>query len=58
MGPALVNTLSPGDQVLTFDTGQFAVLWGNMAHKLGLDVADAGDRLAPRRRAGERSKPC
>jgi len=35
---ALVNTLSPGDQVLTFDTGQFAVLWGNMAHKLGLDV--------------------
>jgi alanine-glyoxylate transaminase / serine-glyoxylate transaminase / serine-pyruvate transaminase len=35
---ALTNTLSPGDQVLTFDTGQFAVLWGNMAHKLGLDV--------------------
>ena len=35
---ALVNTLSPGDQVLTFDTGQFAVLWGNMARKLGLDV--------------------
>ncbi|HEY1384781.1 MAG TPA: aminotransferase class V-fold PLP-dependent enzyme [Dongiaceae bacterium] len=35
---ALANTLSPGDQVLTFDTGQFAVLWGNMAHKLGLDV--------------------
>ena len=35
---ALVNTLSPGDTVLTFDTGQFAVLWGNMARKLGLDV--------------------
>jgi alanine-glyoxylate transaminase/serine-glyoxylate transaminase/serine-pyruvate transaminase len=35
---ALVNTLSPGDQVLTFDTGQFAVLWGSMAGKLGLDV--------------------
>ncbi len=35
---ALVNTLSPGDRVLTFDTGQFAVLWGNMARKLGLDV--------------------
>ena len=35
---ALVNTLSPGDKVLTFDTGQFAVLWGNMARKLSLDV--------------------
>ena len=35
---ALVNTLSPGDKVLTFDTGQFAVLWGSMARKLGLDV--------------------
>lgn len=35
---ALVNTLSPGDMVLTFDTGQFAVLWGNMARKLGLEV--------------------
>ncbi len=35
---ALVNTLSAGDRVLTFDTGQFAVLWGNMARKLGLDV--------------------
>lgn len=35
---ALVNTLSPGDQVLTFDTGQFAVLWTAMARKLGLDV--------------------
>lgn len=35
---ALVNTLSPGDTVLTFDTGQFAVLWGNMARKLGLEV--------------------
>lgn len=35
---ALVNTLSPGDRVLAFDTGQFAVLWANMARKLGLDV--------------------
>ena len=35
---ALVNTLSAGDRVLTFDTGQFAVLWGNMARKLGLEV--------------------
>ncbi|WP_374381658.1 alanine--glyoxylate aminotransferase family protein [Dongia sp.] len=35
---ALVNTLSPGDRVLGFDSGQFALLWTNMARKLGLDV--------------------
>jgi alanine-glyoxylate transaminase/serine-glyoxylate transaminase/serine-pyruvate transaminase len=35
---ALVNTLSPGDQVLMFETGQFAGLWREMAGKLGLDV--------------------
>lgn len=33
---ALVNTLSPGDKVLMFETGQFATLWFNMAHKLGV----------------------
>jgi alanine-glyoxylate transaminase/serine-glyoxylate transaminase/serine-pyruvate transaminase len=33
---ALVNTLSPGDRVLMVETGQFAVLWKNMATKLGL----------------------
>ena len=35
---ALVNTLSPGDKVLMFETGYFATLWRNMAVKLGLDV--------------------
>ena len=35
---ALVNTLSPGDQVLFFETGHFAVLWEHMARSLGLDV--------------------
>ena len=35
---ALVNTLSPGDQVLMFETGQFATLWRAMAEKLGLEV--------------------
>jgi alanine-glyoxylate transaminase/serine-glyoxylate transaminase/serine-pyruvate transaminase len=35
---ALVNTLSPGDTVLGFDSGQFALLWTQMAKKLGLDV--------------------
>jgi alanine-glyoxylate transaminase/serine-glyoxylate transaminase/serine-pyruvate transaminase len=35
---ALVNTLSPGDRVLMFETGHFATLWRQMAGKLGLDV--------------------
>jgi len=34
---ALVNTLSPGDQVLMFETGHFATLWFNMAKRLGLE---------------------
>ena len=33
---ALVNTLSPGDRVLMFETGQFATLWNVMAKSLGL----------------------
>src|SRR5262252_7896187 len=33
---ALVNTLSPGDRVLMVETGQFAMLWKNMAANLGL----------------------
>jgi alanine-glyoxylate transaminase/serine-glyoxylate transaminase/serine-pyruvate transaminase len=35
---ALVNTLSPGDKVIAFETGHFATLWRAMATKLGLDV--------------------
>jgi alanine-glyoxylate transaminase/serine-glyoxylate transaminase/serine-pyruvate transaminase len=35
---ALVNTLSPGDRVLAFDTGHFAGLWSQMARTLGLEV--------------------
>jgi alanine-glyoxylate transaminase / serine-glyoxylate transaminase / serine-pyruvate transaminase len=35
---ALVNTLSPGDRVLAFETGQFSTLWRAMAERLGLDV--------------------
>ncbi|MDH3319596.1 MAG: aminotransferase class V-fold PLP-dependent enzyme [Betaproteobacteria bacterium] len=33
---ALVNTLSPGDTVLMYETGHFASLWQKMALKLGL----------------------
>jgi alanine-glyoxylate transaminase/serine-glyoxylate transaminase/serine-pyruvate transaminase len=56
---ALTNTLSPGDKVLMFETGQFATLWKNMAERLGLkpefiqsdwrigaDAAAIGARLA------------
>src|SRR5580700_12009471 len=35
---ALVNTLSPGDRVLMFETGMFASLWRTMAERLGLNV--------------------
>ncbi|MGW2346621.1 pyridoxal-phosphate-dependent aminotransferase family protein [Streptomyces sp. NPDC001661] len=35
---ALVNTLSPGDRVLSFETGHFSVLWREMARGLGLDA--------------------
>ena len=34
---ALVNTLSPGDRVLMFETGHFATLWLNMAKRLGIE---------------------
>jgi alanine-glyoxylate transaminase/serine-glyoxylate transaminase/serine-pyruvate transaminase len=56
---AMTNTLSPGDKVLMFETGQFATLWKNMAVRLGLvpefiasdwrigaDAAAIGARLA------------
>jgi alanine-glyoxylate transaminase/serine-glyoxylate transaminase/serine-pyruvate transaminase len=33
---ALVNTMSPGDSLLMFETGQFATLWQKMALRLGL----------------------
>ena len=33
---ALVNTLSPGDKVLMYETGQFASLWQNLAMRMGL----------------------
>ena len=33
---ALVNTLSPGDKVLMYETGHFASLWHGMAKRLGI----------------------
>src|SRR3989440_8774464 len=35
---ALVNTLSPGDHVLVFETGHFSQLWGQLAQKMGFQV--------------------
>ena len=35
---ALVNTLSPGDRALVYETGHFARLWAGVARRLGLVV--------------------
>jgi len=35
---ALVNTLSPGDKVLMYETGQFANLWVELATRIGLET--------------------
>jgi alanine-glyoxylate transaminase/serine-glyoxylate transaminase/serine-pyruvate transaminase len=35
---SLVNTLSPGDRVLMFETGHFSALWREVAIRFGLDV--------------------
>jgi alanine-glyoxylate transaminase/serine-glyoxylate transaminase/serine-pyruvate transaminase len=35
---AIVNTLSPGDRVLAFETGQFSTLWKNLAERIGVRV--------------------
>ena len=35
---ALSNVLSPGDQVLMYETGHFASLWQKMAARLGLET--------------------
>jgi alanine-glyoxylate transaminase / serine-glyoxylate transaminase / serine-pyruvate transaminase len=39
---ALVNTLSPGDHVIMYETGHFASLWKRMAMRLGLSVEFIG----------------
>lgn len=35
---ALVNSLSPGDRVLMYETGHFATQWKQMAERLGFEV--------------------
>jgi alanine-glyoxylate transaminase/serine-glyoxylate transaminase/serine-pyruvate transaminase len=34
---ALVNTLSPGNKILMYETGNFATLWNKLAVKIGLE---------------------
>ncbi|RDE07895.1 pyridoxal-phosphate-dependent aminotransferase family protein [Pelagibacterium lacus] len=40
---AMCNTLSPGDKVLTYETGHFASLWAKLANRLGLVPVMAGE---------------
>ena len=35
---AIVNTLSPGDRVLMFETGHFSQLWRQVAERFGIHV--------------------
>lgn len=35
---AIVNTLSPGDQVLMFESGHFSLLWRQVAERFGVSV--------------------
>ncbi len=35
---AILNTLSPGDKVLAFETGQFSTLWTKLALRHGIEV--------------------
>jgi len=39
---ALVNTLSPGDRVMMYETGQFATLWCELATKIGIEPEFVG----------------
>ncbi len=52
---ALVNTLSPGDRVLFFETGHFAMLWEHMAARARARRRGGPRRLAARRRPGRRA---
>src|ERR1700675_2339982 len=35
---AIVNTLSPGDRVLLFETGHFSQLWRQLVERFGVEV--------------------
>ncbi|MEP6826314.1 MAG: aminotransferase class V-fold PLP-dependent enzyme, partial [Ramlibacter sp.] len=52
---ALVNTLSPGDHVLMYETGHFAALWQKLAARLGLETEVMRDPGAEVWRRGVRA---
>ena len=49
---AIVNTLSPGDRVLMFETGHFSNLWRDIAVRHGLMCRLCAGKLAARSAAG------
>src|ERR1700730_6779583 len=50
---ALVNTLSPGDRILLFETGHFSQLWGQLAQKMGFLVEQVAGSWRAGAAAGE-----
>ncbi len=50
---ALMNTLSPGDTVLMYETGHFASLWKTMATKIGIVPEFIASDWRSRRRPGQ-----
>lgn len=40
---ALCNTLSPGDRIITYETGHFAALWSRLAERIGLRPETVGE---------------
>ncbi|MCB2129524.1 MAG: aminotransferase class V-fold PLP-dependent enzyme [Rhodobacteraceae bacterium] len=40
---ALSNVLSPGDKILTYETGHFASLWAKLARKIGVEPIIVGE---------------
>lgn len=40
---ALSNALSPGDRIMTYETGHFASLWGKLATRIGLVPITVGE---------------
>ena len=59
---ALVNTLSPGDLVLMYETGHFASLWAKLAGRLGLSTEilewKGQDGVLPNAPGWRQPRPC
>lgn len=60
METAVVNTLSPGDKVITINGGKFGERWGNICRAYGLDTKEIvlawGDDFTPEQLAEEIKK--